>query len=62
MVNLFNTISLENDEKYLQLIENIDKKTALLIVDTALQVAQSNGVFSIQESHAIYESLEILKK
>lgn len=51
-------ITLENNEKYDELINSLDSKTATKIIEIAIMYAQSSGLFNMQESHCIYECIK----
>jgi hypothetical protein len=59
---LFNgLLEFESHKELDKLLENSDNKTALKLIELALQHAQNSGLYTFQESHVIYECINVLK-
>jgi hypothetical protein len=60
---LFNgLLEFESHEELNKLFDSNDRKMALKLIELALQHAQNNGLYTFQESHVVYNCLNILKK
>jgi hypothetical protein len=52
---LFNgLLEFQSQDQLKELLSSEDKKTALKLVELALQHAQNNGLYSFEESYVIY--------
>lgn len=59
---LFNgLLEFQSQDQLKELLSSEDKKTALKLVELALQHAQNNGLYSFEESYVIYNCLNTLK-
>ena len=60
---LFNgLLEFESHEELGKLFDEKDVKMALKLIELALQHAQNTGLYTFQESHVVYNCLNILKK
>jgi hypothetical protein len=60
---LFNgLLEFESNKELDKLLENCEEKTALKLLELALQHAQNNGLYTFQESYIIYNCLNVLKE
>ena len=55
-------ISYESKEQLENFIGNLDKENALKVIEMSLLYCQKNGIFSFEESHYIFKSLQKLKE
>jgi hypothetical protein len=59
---LFNgLLEFQSQDQLKELLSSEDKKTALKLIELALQYAQNNGLYSFEESYVIYNCLNALK-
>lgn len=62
MINVLGTIQFDNEDDYVLFCENMNMKTALYVLENAINKAQSVGIYDIHESHLLYHSIEKMKK
>jgi hypothetical protein len=63
MAHLFgDLLEFTTPEEFEKFMDNMKESDAINILGVALTYCQQNGMFSIQESHTIYKSLQKLKK
>ena len=64
MNSLFNGFLKFNSKKELDelLINNLDKTTALKIIELSIETLQSQGAYTLDESFALYQCLSKLKE
>lgn len=52
----------DNVDDLEKMIEGMDTKTAIKIIEIAIVYAQQNGLYSLPESHCIYKCLKKVKE
>jgi hypothetical protein len=63
MENIFGgLIEFENEEQFDNFMLSIDKESAIKVIETAIEFAYRNNMFSVQETYCIYKSLKKLKE
>ncbi len=63
MSNIFGGfIEFETDEDLNDFIENVDKESALKIIEACVNYGVANGFYSLQENHYLYKCLNKLKE
>ena len=55
-------LQFKNNQEITLFLENMDKKQAFTIIETALFFSQKQGTYSFDESHIIYKCLNKLKE
>jgi hypothetical protein len=54
-------IEFENQEQFDDFMLSINKENAMKIIETAIEFAYKNNMFSVQETYCIYKSLKKIK-
>lgn len=54
-------IEFENKEKLSEFINNLDKSTALKIIEIGLELSLKKGIYNLDEAYCLYKSLEVIK-
>jgi len=63
MDNIFGgLIEFPNEEEFDSFVKGMDKSSALLIIEKAMEYSHSQNIFSVQETYFIYKSLKKLKE
>ena len=63
MENLFGGLfEIDNTEDLDKFMNNLDKASALKIIDMVLRYGQQQGIYTLAESHCIYKCLNKLKE
>ena len=62
MIKILDAFQFENEDDYNLFCEGMDSKTALFVLETVVNKAQSVGLFDIHESHMLYHTIEKLKR
>ena len=63
MENIFNgLIEFESTQDFSNFVENIDKKSALKIIETQIEYFQQQGGFTLLEATTLYKCLSKLKE
>ncbi len=56
------TIEFQTNSQFTEFVESVDKEMSIKIIELALDYSQKNGLFNMEESYAIYKSLNKLKE
>ena len=63
MENIFNgLIEFETTQDFSDFVENIDKQSALKIIETQIEYFQQQGGFTLLEATTLYKCLNKLKE
>lgn len=63
MENLFNGLfQFESQKQFDEFMLNIDKKSALKILELSIINNQQSGVYSLEESYCLYKCISKLKE
>jgi hypothetical protein len=63
MENIFGgLIEFKSKKEFDSFIEEIDKDSALRIIEISILYGQQNGLYSLEESHSLYKCLTKLKE
>lgn len=55
-------IEFQSEDEFLELTKKLDVPNSLGIIEAAIKYGQKSGFYSLEESHALYKSLIVLKK
>ncbi len=62
MENIFGgLIEFPSENEFDEFLNNMDKKTALSIIEKAVEYSYQNNLYSQQETYFIYKSLKLLR-
>jgi hypothetical protein len=56
------TIEFQTKTQFDTFVDTLDKDMSMKIIELALDYGQKNGLYSFEESHSIYKSLNKLKE
>ncbi len=63
MENLFNGLfQFETQKQFDDFMQNIDKKSAIKILELSIINNQQNGIYSLEESYCLYKCISKLKE
>jgi len=62
MENLFNLFQFESQKQFDDFMKNIDKKSAIKILELSIINNQQNGLYSLEESYCLYKCISKLKE
>jgi hypothetical protein len=63
MENLFNGLfQFESQKQFDDFMKNIDKKSAIKILELSIINNQQNGLYSLEESYCLYKCISKLKE
>ena len=62
MENIFGgLIEFPSEKEFDEFLNDMDKKTALSIIEKAIEYSYQNNLYSQQETYFIYKSLKLLR-
>lgn len=62
MENIFGgLIEFPSENEFDEFLNNMDKKTALSIIEKAVEYSYQNNLYTQQETYFIYKSLKLLR-
>lgn len=62
MENIFGgLIEFPSEQEFDEFLNGIDKKTALSIIEKAIEYSYQNNLYTQQETYFIYKSLKLLR-
>jgi hypothetical protein len=63
MENIFNgLIEFESKEEFNEFVDNIDKDSALMVIEKQIEYFQQGGAFTLLEATTLYKCLSKLKE